>query len=66
MRLFNKRQKKFLKLISGNLCSICKSVLEKDFHADHIKPYSKRGLTTLKNGQAVCPKCNLSKGVNDE
>jgi 5-methylcytosine-specific restriction endonuclease McrA len=41
-------------------------VLEKDFHADHIKPYSKRGLTTLKNGQAVCPKCNLSKGVNDE
>ena len=62
MRLFPKRQKKILQLISGNLCVICKKVLTKDFHADHIKPFSKNGSTILKNGQAVCPNCNLSKG----
>ena len=62
MRLFRKRQKRILQLISGNLCSICKKVLTKDFHADHIKPFSKNGPTILQNGQAVCPNCNLSKG----
>ena len=62
MRLFNKRQKKILQLISGNICSICKKILTKNFHADHIKSYSNNGPTILKNGQAVCPNCNLSKG----
>ena len=31
------------------------------FHADHIKPYSKGGPTTIINGQLLCPSCNLKK-----
>ena len=34
-----------------------------DFHADHITPHSKGGKTTVKNGQLLCSKCNLSKGA---
>ena len=32
-----------------------------DFHADHIKPYSKGGRTTVANGQLLCRVCNLKK-----
>ena len=32
-------------------------------HADHIRPYSKGGTTTLDNGQILCASCNLSKGA---
>jgi 5-methylcytosine-specific restriction endonuclease McrA len=31
-------------------------------HIDHITPFSKGGLTILKNLQALCSPCNLSKG----
>lgn len=61
-RNFNQRQRKTLRLLSGNQCSICGAVLQNDFHADHIKPFSKGGKTILRNGQALCPKCNLEKG----
>lgn len=33
-----------------------------DWHCDHISPWSKGGLTTVKNGQAACSSCNLAKG----
>ncbi len=33
-----------------------------NFHADHINPHSKGGLTTVDNGQLLCPSCNLKKG----
>ena len=32
-----------------------------DWHCDHIKPWSKGGKTTVKNGQVSCPACNLAK-----
>lgn len=63
-RLFTKRQKKILKLVSGNFCQACGEKLSKNFHADHILPYSKGGKTILKNAQALCVKCNLKKSNN--
>ena len=32
-------------------------------HTDHIKPWSRGGLTTLDNGQGLCARGNLSKDV---
>ena len=61
-RLFSPRQKKILKMISGNLCQNCGNKLNGKFHADHIVPYSKGGRTILKNAQALCENCNLKKG----
>jgi superfamily II DNA or RNA helicase len=59
-RLFSNRQRAALRLISGNQCERCGIELTA-FHADHIQPYSKGGKTELKNGQALCPQCNLKK-----
>jgi hypothetical protein len=33
-----------------------------DWHCDHKIPWSKGGPTTVENGLAACPVCNLSKG----
>ena len=41
---------------------MCGEPLDPSFHADHIFPYSKGGLTVTSNGQALCPTCNLKKG----
>ena len=61
-RLFTKRQRKILRLLSGNKCAICGVKLGKMFHADHVNPYASSGKTILKNGQSLCPNCNLKKG----
>lgn len=37
-----------------------------NWHADHIKPWSKGGKTVVANGQVACPECNLSKGADGE
>ena len=66
MRLFNKRQKKILSLLSGNICQICKKIVTNSFHADHKKPFSKNGKTILQNGQILCAKCNITKGAKYE
>ena len=63
-RLFNADQRELLYVKSGGLCSICRARLNSDFHADHIIPWSRGGKTTISNGQALCPKCNLSKGAS--
>ncbi len=65
-RLFTKRQKKIMALVSGNKCMECGIKLEKNFHGDHVKPYSKGGKTILKNSQSLCSKCNLTKGARFE
>jgi superfamily II DNA or RNA helicase len=50
---------------SGGYCASCGKRLRRiDFHADHIIPFSKRGRTILNNGQALCVRCNLQKGVS--
>lgn len=63
MRNFSKKQKQILYLFSGGLCQSCGEKLPANWHADHKEPYAKGGETDVINGQALCPKCNLSKGV---
>ena len=65
-RNFTQRQRKILALSAGNVCQECGSKLGADFHADHVKPFSKEGKTTIVNGQALCPSCNLRKGAKYE
>lgn len=46
----------------NGLCAICGKPFDiKEMHADHIKPWSKGGKTTLENGQMLCTTCNLKK-----
>ena len=65
-RNFSRRQKKILLMLSGNKCNKCGKILHNKFHADHIKPWTKKGKTILQNGQALCGKCNLKKGAKYE
>ena len=62
-RLFTPYQRRLLRIMSGNVCMICGDKLSDNFHADHKVPFSRNGKTTLKNGQALCPNCNLKKGA---
>jgi superfamily II DNA or RNA helicase len=62
-RTFNTRQKQALFLLAGGRCAICGASLSKGWHADHVLPYSAGGATDVINGQALCPACNLAKGV---
>jgi superfamily II DNA or RNA helicase len=43
-------------------CQICGKDLPDDWHADHIKPWSKTRRTNVHEMQALCPKCNVMKG----
>ena len=61
-RLFSADQRELLYVKASGLCAICKIQLDSNFHADHIIPWSAGGETTISNGQALCPGCNLSKG----
>lgn len=62
-RRFSDRERFALFLASDGLCSRCRQPLQPEFHADHIVPYSKGGLTDVVNGQALCAACNLKKGA---
>ena len=61
-RLFSPYQRRLIRIMSGNICSVCGDKLSDNFHADHKVPFSRNGQTTLANGQALCPGCNLKKG----
>jgi len=60
-RFFNDYEKKQLFLQAGGRCRNCNALLQKGWHADHVMPFSLGGQTDIKNGQALCSKCNLSK-----
>lgn len=47
-------------------CALCgASSKEVQLHIDHIVPRSKKGKTVYENLQALCAKCNCTKGNND-
>jgi hypothetical protein len=62
-RFFSQDQRQAIYLRAKGLCGDCGTFCdESSFHADHIKPHSKGGLTKISNGQLLCPSCNSSKG----
>lgn len=61
-RRFNARERFALFLASDGRCANCGDALDASFHADHVVPFSKGGLTDVINGQALCAACNLKKG----
>jgi hypothetical protein len=62
-RHFNARERFILRLTAFNRCESCGCELTHAFHADHKTAFSRGGPTTLGNGQALCPRCNLKKGT---
>lgn len=62
-RQFTKRQRMILALRAAGACERCGDRLGQAFHADHVRPFSQGGATTLDNGQALCAACNLKKGA---
>ena len=59
---FTTNQRKALLFRSKNKCQSCKKTITLDeMEADHIKPKSKNGPTSLLNGQALCQSCNRKK-----
>jgi len=48
----------------GGECQDCrKSIDFEEMHADHIRPHSKGGVTSVENGQVLCGPCNMKKGA---
>jgi len=69
-RLFSEEQRRAIYRKYNGICQIkIKCNGEKcdwgNWHADHIKPWSKGGKTTVENGQVSCPACNAAKGANN-
>lgn len=62
-RQFNTAERTAALILQQGKCAICKTPLSKGFHADHITPYSKGGVTDVSNLQALCTACNLHKGA---
>jgi hypothetical protein len=61
-RLFSHAQRIEIYHKSGKRCQICAVQISwRNWHADHITPYSKGGKTETSNGQALCPDCNRKK-----
>jgi superfamily II DNA or RNA helicase len=61
-RRFNVSERVTMWLKADGHCQGCGRRLEPDWHGDHIRPWSRGGVTETVNGQALCPKCNLRKG----
>lgn len=63
-RLFSPEQRRILwNTAEERVCAECGCVLTwRDFHADHIKPFSLGGKTSLENAALLCVKHNLIKG----
>ncbi|MCB4435549.1 HNH endonuclease [Alteromonas sp. McT4-15] len=60
-RNFDSYQRSVIFDRSGGKCAICDCHLGSDWHADHRVPFSKGGRTVIRNGQALCKRCNLFK-----
>ena len=61
-RFFTPDQRAVIYRRGGGICAMCKKeVVEEDFEADHVIPWSKGGLTQIANGQILCSDCNKKK-----
>jgi len=60
-RSYSNSEKSFLYRLAKGKCQLCQCDLPRFWHADHIVPFSKGGMTALSNAQALCPNCNLKK-----
>ena len=62
-RWFSSEQKRIGYARSTKRCSRCgRSLTFAEFSADHKKPWSKGGRTTLRNEDILCHSCNSTKG----
>lgn len=62
-RRFNKSERVAMYLAADGKCEECGIELAPSWHGDHVIAHSKGGLTDVKNGQPLCPPCNLKKGA---
>jgi hypothetical protein len=64
-REFSPEQRLAIWLKSEHQCTMCHQPLTdlSEMHADHIKPYSKGGATSVENGQPLCESCNTRKSA---
>lgn len=61
-RSFSKRQKSAIAAKHDWFCAYCgKDLSTEDYEIDHVTPFSKGGLTSLKNGVLSCVSCNRKK-----
>lgn len=56
-------QLKALFALQKSKCAMCKCLLQRNYHVDHIMPLSKGGSNHIRNIQLLCAPCNLSKGA---
>lgn len=62
IRAFSESQKRSAYEKQKGICKKCKKHFElKDMEADHIKPWSKGGKTSVENCQMLCVDCNRHK-----
>ena len=62
LRTFDKRDKLAAYSRQDGICPVCKEHFEfEEMEGDHIKPWSKGGLTTPDNCQMLCKSCNGKK-----
>lgn len=62
-RRFSRSERLAIFAAADGKCQLCGKSLGSNFHADHVKPYSKNGATDVLNGQALCDDCNRKKGA---
>ena len=64
-RAFDQNERSLIWYRAEGKCQECgKEISLEEMHADHKRPHSKGGQTTLSNAQCLCPECNQKKGNN--
>lgn len=62
-RKLTKQERSLLYYASDGKCQICGCELPDNWHADHVVPFMVSGKTNIHEMQALCPDCNLKKGI---